>query len=126
MRSEVVQQSSLPVKHLHHAPEPIDYIKVSFRVQANSLWTKHASGAIPNAANFRLKSSGAIQELHAKIHGVDHKQILIADQHLGRQIELDLAVAAAPDGLQHRSVHIEHKHFVAQCVGDVDPLRLRV
>ena len=73
-----------------------------------------------------LELSGAIQGLHAEIHGVDDEQVLPRQPQFRGEVELAFAGAAPADLLQHLAFHIEHANLVAQGVRHVDPLGLGI
>src|SRR5271166_3117318 len=82
--SEVIEQISLAIEYLHHAPETIDDIQIAFRVDADPFRPVDASTGVAGLPNRVAKSSRAIQHLHPEIHGVDYDQVVAIQSQFGR------------------------------------------
>src|ERR1700739_1582490 len=70
---EVIKQLPLTVKDLNHAPGSVHHVEMSLRIKAHSLGTEHRAHIIPDLSDGVLKFTILVQNLHAKIHGVDHR-----------------------------------------------------
>src|SRR5215469_14154195 len=73
--SEVIEQVTLAIEDLHHAPQCVHDVQVAFGVDSDSFRTKRCAGAVSNTPNRKLELSRPIENLNAKVHGVDHDQI---------------------------------------------------
>ncbi len=120
--AEVIKQAAFLVEDLNHAPLAVDDVKVSFGVEADSFGPEHPSRAVADFADGVSEGAGAIEHLHAEIHGVDYHQLLAIQAQLGWIIELAVAGAGLAKLLQHAALHVHHEDLVAQGVGDINAL----
>src|ERR1035438_5947841 len=120
---EVIQQLPLLVEDLHHTPLSVDDVKMRFGIKSDSLRPKHPSRAVPNFSDRVAERARAIEDLHAEIHGIHHRQILPMQPQLRGEVKLAVAGARFSDRLQHVPLHIHHENLVAQRVGHINALR---
>src|SRR5580704_14871435 len=120
--AKVVKQLALAVEDLHYAPQSIHDIDIAFRVNAHSLRTEHGPGGVADLSDRKLKLPGAVEGLHAEVHGIDDQEVWTVQAQFGRQVEFAIAVAGFSDRLKDITLHVEHKDLVAQSIGYIDAL----
>src|ERR1700745_1537824 len=60
---EVIKKVAFPIEDLHHAPETIDYINVTFAVKSDSLGPEHGCTAVAWITDCISKRAVRIQTL---------------------------------------------------------------
>src|SRR5271166_642257 len=121
--AEVIKQFALPVEDLHHAPLRVDKIQIALRVDSHRLQPEHGSWTVAKLADGVLKGPGAVEYLHAEVHGIDHKKVWPIQMQLRGQIELAFGLSRFADGLKDVALQVEDEYLVAQCVRHVNSLR---
>ena len=119
--AEVVQQLPCAIEHLHHAPHPINDVKMPLGIKANSLGPEHRTRASPDFPDGVLKRPGSIQHLHAESSSRPPPPAIAVQPKLGGIVELAIARSRLADRFQHAALHVHHEDLIAQRVGDVDP-----
>ena len=71
----------------------VDYVEVSFGIDANALGPKHRAPAVADHADGVLELPRAIHRLHPEVHGVHDHQVLPVQPQLGREVELARALS---------------------------------
>ena len=99
--SEVIEQFALAVEDLHHAPQGIDDVQIAFGVDADGLGPEHGPGAVADLSDGELEVPGAVEYLHAEIHGIDDHQVRAVEAQFGGEIEFAFRLARLADGLEH-------------------------
>src|SRR5215831_2475185 len=119
--AEVVQQTPFCIEDLNNSKEAVDDVVVPFRIHSDSLGTEHVSTGIAELTDRIVEVAGAIEELHAKIHRIDDRQGLIAQEYFGWKVELSLLVPGLSELLQNLAVvHVERENLVPQGIRYVD------
>src|ERR1700756_1508999 len=103
--SEVIEEIALSIEDLHHAPQSVHDVQVAFGVDSDPFRPKHCAGAVANAPNGKTELPGPIERLYAKVHGVDHDQVVSVQAQFGGIIEFTFSLPVLPEGLQYRSLH---------------------
>src|ERR1700675_1800126 len=73
-----------------------------------------------------MKTPRPVENLHAKIHGIDYENFLSSELQFGGIVEFAFAGAWLPDRSKHLALHIHDVNLVAQGVGDVNALLRRI
>src|ERR1700731_990356 len=113
LASEVIEQIALAIENLHHAPQSIHDIQVAFGIDSDAFWPEHRAAAVADAPDGKPELPGPIKYLYAKVHGIDHDQVVPIQAQFGGIVEFTFSPPVLSERLQYRSLHVEHENLVA-------------
>ena len=118
---EVIKEPSFLIEGLHRIEHAVDDVEVPLGVRAHTFRAEHRSIRFANLSDAVQELACAVEHLHAKIHRIDHDQLIGAQAKFGREVELANVDSTLANRLQDVAFHVEDENLVAQRVADKDP-----